>query len=168
MNLFGEIAAAMPDAPASQAARFVAAPPEAVWAALMDPKALAEWLPPGDMTGTVHAFDGRTGGGYEMSLFYRPGADHTPGKTAAHEDRVAVRFTAVEPPRRIVEAVRFASDDPALGGEMTIEITLSPAPGGTEVRFDFRDLPPGLRPEDNAEGARQSLAQLAARFADCP
>lgn len=149
----------------TSATQLVPAPPEAVWAAFMDPEILVRWLPPGSMTGAIHAFDGRVGGGYEMSLHYPPETAHTPGKTAAHEDRVSVRFTALEPPRRIVEVVRFACDDPALGSEMTIEITLTPAPGGTLVRMDFHDLPPGVRPEDNAEGARQSLAQLAARFA---
>jgi hypothetical protein len=30
------------------------------------------WLSPGDMTGKVHEFEGRVGGGYRMSLFYPP------------------------------------------------------------------------------------------------
>jgi hypothetical protein len=30
------------------------------------------WLSPGDMTGKVHEFEGRVGGGYRMSLFYSP------------------------------------------------------------------------------------------------
>jgi hypothetical protein len=32
------------------------------------------------------------------------------------------------------------------------------------VTLLFENLPPGLRPEDNDEGARLSLAQLARRF----
>ncbi|HEV7992355.1 MAG TPA: hypothetical protein VGP25_11065 [Gemmatimonadaceae bacterium] len=35
---------------------------------------------------------------------------------------------------------------------------------GTEVTMPFEHLPGGLRPEDNDEGARLSLAQLARRF----
>ena len=145
----------------SGASRVVAAPAEAVYAAFLDAASLERWLPPGDMTGRVHALDAREGGGYEMSLYYAPDAAGVRGKTAAREDRVRVRFVALVPPRRIVEAVRFVSDDAAFGGEMGLEITLEPVAAGTRVTMRFTDLPPGLRPEDNDEGARMSLAQLA-------
>jgi uncharacterized protein YndB with AHSA1/START domain len=75
-----------------------------------------------------------------------------------------VRFVELVPPRKIVEAVNFVTDDPALQGEMTIAVTFDEVPGGTEVTFACTDLPPGLRPEDNEEGARLSLEQLARRF----
>ena len=38
--------------------------------AFTDPAAMAVWLAPGDMTGEVHSFDDRVGGGYQMSLYY--------------------------------------------------------------------------------------------------
>ncbi|MBS0298004.1 MAG: SRPBCC family protein [Proteobacteria bacterium] len=145
---------------ATRNSRFVSASPEAVYAAFLDPEALAEWLPPGSMTGKVHAFERRVGGGYVMSLFY-PEMEEARGKTAAREDRVHVRFLALEPGRRIVEAVTFETDQPSLQGEMTLTVTLTPAPGGTEVELLFENLPPGLRPEDNEEGGRLSLEQLA-------
>ena len=149
---------------ASYAARVIRAEPRAVYDAFLDADALAAWLPPDGMTGRVHALDATVGGGYEMSLYYAPDETRFVGKTAAREDRVHVRFVALEPPRRIVEAVRFVSDDPAFAGEMRITITLTPVSGGTEVAMTFDDLPPGLRPEDNDAGARASLAQLARRF----
>jgi uncharacterized protein YndB with AHSA1/START domain len=135
-----------------------------VYAAFVDPDALVAWLPPDGMTGRMHAFDARVGGGYEMSLYYPPDAAGAPGKSAEHEDRVAVRFVALEPPRRLVESVRFASDDPAFAGEVTLTVTLEDAPGGTAVTMAFDGLPPGVRPEDNDAGARASLAQLARRL----
>ncbi len=150
--------------PVSSAAQFVTASPDSVWAAFMDPSILVQWLPPAEMTGRIHTFEGRVGGGYVMSLDYPADTVGAPGKTGEHEDRVTVTFTALEPPWRIVEAVRFQSDDPALQGEMTIDIRMEPAPGGTVVCMDFFNLPPGLRPEDNDEGARLSLTQLARRF----
>lgn len=153
--------------PSSRAARTIAAAPEAIWAAFMDPAALVDWLPPAGMTGTMHAFDARVGGGYEMSLYYAD-AEGAPGKTTAGEDRVSVRFIALDPPRRILEAVAFASPDAAFHGEMKIEVTLTETPAGTEVVFHSTDLPPGLRPEDNDEGARSSLEQLARRFEGSP
>lgn len=127
----------------------------------MDPGALVRWLPPGEMTGTMHRFEGRVGGGYHMSLFYPPEKQGGRGKTTAREDRVAVTFITLDRPHRIVETVQFETDDPALLGEMTITITFEAALGGTEVTFLCENLPPGLRPEDNETGSRQSLEQLA-------
>lgn len=133
----------------------------ALYRAFTDPAALVAWLPPGDMTGEFHSFDARVGGGYEMSLFYPESAGPFHGKTAEREDRVAVRFVALAPPARIVEAVRFLSPDPAFAGEMTMEITFTEVPGGTEVTIECRDLPPGIRPEDNETGCAESLEKLA-------
>jgi uncharacterized protein YndB with AHSA1/START domain len=42
--------------------RMIAASPERVWAALVDPRALLAWLPPGEMTGRFARFEGRPGG----------------------------------------------------------------------------------------------------------
>lgn len=154
----------MAEAPADRSTRVsqvVGAPAEAVWDAFMDPRALAEWLPPGDMTGRIPRFDGREGGGYEMSLYYPETEREMRGKTAEREDRVRVRFVKLQKPRRILEAVTFATDEPSLRGEMTIEVTLHPVDGGTEVAFLCTDLPPGLKPEHNEAGSRLSLGQLA-------
>ena len=144
--------------------RVIRATPEALYRAFVEPDALLAWLPPGGMTGRMHTFDARVGGGYEMSLYYPPDERSFRGKTSEREDRVAVRFVELAPPRRIVEAVRFVSDDPAYGGEMTLTVSLDPTAEGTAVTLTFDDLPPGLRPEDNDAGARLSLEQLARRF----
>lgn len=127
----------------------------------MDPDALLAWLPPGGMTGRLHGFDGQEGGGYRMSLFYPDNEQSMRGKTADREDMVSVRFVELRPARRIVEAVTFHSADPALAGEMRIEIRFEDVAGGTEVTFLCTDIPAGIRPEDNDEGTRLSLEQLA-------
>ena len=145
----------------TRTSRVIRASAEAIYDAFVDPDALVVWLPPGRMTGRMHRFDGRVGGGYEMSLFYPPDETTFQGKSAAGEDRVEVRFIELSRPRRIVEAVRFATADPALGGEMTFTITLDAVPEGARVTMVFENLPPGLAPEDNDEGARLSLEQLA-------
>jgi len=130
----------------------------------MDPAVLVEWLPPAAMTGRIHAFDARVGGGYRTSLYFPQGEPSPHGKSAESEDRVEVRFLDLAPARRILEAVTFVSNDPAFLGEMTVEVTFEPVPGGTEVTFLCRNLPPGLRAADNEAGARLSLEQLARRF----
>ena len=144
--------------------RVIAASAEAIYAAFTDPAVLLAWLPPEGMTGRLHAFDARVGGGYEMSLYYPADERRFHGKTADGEDRVAVRFLELVPPRRLVEAVRFVSYDPAFGGEMTLTVTIEPREQACAVTLAFDGLPPGLRPEDNDAGAQLSLAQLARRL----
>jgi uncharacterized protein YndB with AHSA1/START domain len=116
------------------------------------------------MTGQIHEFDARVGGGYRMSLFYPPDGRSFRGKTSDREDMVNVRFVELAPPRRIVEAASFVTTDPAFFGEMTLTATFEEVSGGTDVTLVFRNLPPGLREEDNEAGARSSLEQLARRF----
>jgi uncharacterized protein YndB with AHSA1/START domain len=140
-----------------------ASPPEA-YEAFVSPAALVEWLPPGEMTGNIEDFDRREGGGYRMSLFYPPDDRRSRGKTSEREDAVDVRFLELEPPSRIVEAVRFLTPNPLFRGVMTITITFVEMPGGTEITFLCTGLPPGLSPEDNEAGTRLSLQQLAQRF----
>jgi uncharacterized protein YndB with AHSA1/START domain len=150
----------------TRTSRIIKAQPEQVYDAFLDPAALVDWLPPAEMTGQIHEFDARVGGGYLMSLFYPPDEQKFRGKTADKEDRVEVRFVELTPPRRIVEAIRFVTDDPALLGEMTMTATFEEVPGGTGVTLVFDNLPPGVRAEDNDAGARLSLDQLAWRFAE--
>lgn len=148
--------------PAStRTSRLIHAQPQQLYSAFLDSEAILAWLPPGDMTGKIHSFAPHVGGGYQMSLYY-PADDQQPrGKTSAREDMVDVRFLELDPPHKIVEAVRFVTDNPALQGEMIMAATFTSAPEGTEVTLIFTNLPPGLRPEDNDEGGRLSLEQLA-------
>jgi len=146
---------------ASRISRVIRARPETLYAAFLDPASLLAWLPPAQMTGIIHHFDGRVGGGYLMSLLYPPDERVFRGKTSDKEDRIAVRFLELAPPRRIVETVRFLTADPAFRGEMKLTVSFELVPAGTEVALLFENLPPGLHPADNEAGARLSLDQLA-------
>jgi uncharacterized protein YndB with AHSA1/START domain len=148
-------------AASTRTSRLIPAGPDRIYAAFTDAAALVAWLPPGEMTGQMHAFDARVGGGYRMSLFYPPTERHFRGKAAEREDMVDVRFVALAPPHRIVETIRFVTADPSLLGEMTLTATFDAVPGGTAVTLLFDNLPPGLRVEDNEAGARLSLDQLS-------
>jgi uncharacterized protein YndB with AHSA1/START domain len=148
----------------TRTSRIINARPEALYDAFVDPAALVDWLPPDQMTGVMHEFDARVGGGYRMSLFYPESEQQRRGKTADREDMVNARFVELTPPHRIVERFAFATEDPSLLGEMTLTITFDEVPAGTEVTLLFENLPPGLSPEDNDADARASLEELARRF----
>src|SRR5215813_524518 len=111
----------------TRTSRIIRAQPEELYAAFLDPAALVDWLPPAEMTGRIHEFDARVGGGYRMSLFYPAGERAFRGKTSEREDMVDVRFVELEPPRRIVEAVNFVTTEPAFSGEMTLTATFEAA-----------------------------------------
>lgn len=145
----------------TQNTKLIKATPEALYRAFTDPAALAVWFAPGDMIGEVHRFDGRIGGGYQMSLYY-PLSDKTSrGKTEGREDRYTARFVELTPPRRIVEAIAFDSVDPAFSGEMIMEVTFEAKDDGTTVSIVFKNVPPGIRPEDNETGTQLTLEKLA-------
>ena len=133
-----------------------------IYQALMNPRALEQWMAPGTMTGKVHHFEGVVGGGYEMSLFYQTTLQDAPGKTTANEDRFKVIFTELIPPKKVAANVKFESDNPVYQDEMLMEITLEESGDFTRVHFWFKNIPAGIRPEDNETGTALSLNKLAA------
>jgi len=149
------------DGAGTRTSRVIDAPRDAVYRAFTDPEALTVWRAPGNMTATMHDFDLRAGGGYSMSLFYPDAEQDRPGKTEEREDRYVSRFVTLDPPSRIVEAITFDTNDPAFSGEMIMEVTLHDRAGQTDVTIAFRNLPSGIRPEDNDIGTRSSLEKLA-------
>lgn len=128
--------------------------------AFLDPAGMVVWLPPGEMTAKFHTFDAHPGGGYEVSLFY-PDVESPRGKTADREDRVRVRFVELVRPERIVESVTFQSNDTLFMGEMKMLVTFERTADGTNVTIVCNDIPPGIHPEDNATGTRETLDNLA-------
>jgi len=144
----------------------VNAPRAKVYQALLDARAVATWMVPTGMTSHVHAFDGREGGLFRISLTYD--APTGIGKTTAQTDTFHGRFVKLVPDAQVVEVVEFETADPALRGEMTITIALSEADGGTDVLAVHDGLPPGLSAADNEAGWKSSLAKLAALVEKSP
>ena len=141
--------------------RIIDAPPERVYAALVDPHALEAWLPPEGMTGRFDRFDARPGGSYRLILTYAD-ASNSPGKATADTDVVEARFVDIVPGVRVVQAVDFVSDDPSFAGTMTMTWEVTAADTGTRVEIRADDVPDGISAEDHATGLTSSLANLAA------
>jgi uncharacterized protein YndB with AHSA1/START domain len=142
------------------ASRVIAAPPDRVYAALVDPDALTAWLPPEGMSGRFEHFDVRPGGSYRMVLTYSD-VSSAPGKATAVSDIVEGRFVDIVPGVRVMQAVDFVSDDPAYAGTMTMTWEVAAVDGGTRVDIRADDVPAGISAEDHAAGLSSSLANLA-------
>ncbi len=132
----------------------------AVFAALTDPDALVQWLPPRGMHGRFEEFDLREGGSYRLVLTYDDASD-APGKTSADSDVSTVRVSRLVPGEQIATDVDFESDDPAFEGTMRMEWNLRDADEGTDVEIVARNVPDGVRARDHAEGMTSSLTNLA-------
>lgn len=65
------------------------------------------------------------------------------------------------PASRIVEAITFDAVNPAFSGEMIMVVTFEAKDGGTTVSIFFKDIPSGIRLEDNEAGTRETLEKLA-------
>lgn len=140
--------------------RHVKAPRASVYRALIDARAVATWMVPDGMTSHVHAFEGREGGTFRISLTYD--APTGVGKTSAHTDTYHGRFVKLVPDERVAQVIEFETENPAMRGEMTVSFTLTDADGGTDVFAVHDDVPPGVPPADNELGWSLSLAKLAA------
>lgn len=143
----------------------IAAPLSRVYAALVAPQALVEWLPPQGMSGEFEHFDARPGGSYRMRLTYAEPPE-SGGKSSGDSDVVDARFVEITPDERVVQAVDFESDDPSFAGTMTMTWAVTALSAGS-TRVDIRadDVPPGISADDHIEGLRSSLANLAAYLA---
>lgn len=145
---------------ADTGSRLIAASPERLYAAYVDPEAIAAWRPPAGMTARIEAFDPREGGGYRMAFVYEDAA--TAGKSGDNVDLFEGRFVELVPGRRIVEQVVFDSSDPAFAGTMTITTTFEPAGSGTLVSVACANVPAGISETDHRAGIASSLENLAA------
>ena len=143
------------------ATRVIAAPPDRVYNAFVDPAALVSWLPPDGMSGRFERFEARPGGSYRMILTYAD-ASAAPGKATADSDIVEAQFVELVPGVRVVQAVDFVSDDPSYSGTMTMTWEVAAADHGAEVTFRADNVPAGISAEDHAAGLASSLANLAA------
>jgi uncharacterized protein YndB with AHSA1/START domain len=143
------------------ASRVIAAPPERVFAALVDPEALLTWLPPDGMSGTFEHFDAQPGGSYRLVLTHAD-ASTSPGKATAGTDIVDARFVDIAPGERVVQAVDFVSDDPAFAGTMIMTWTVTAVGTATRVDIAAEDVPDGISAADHAAGLASSLTNLAA------
>lgn len=143
----------------TQASRHIRAPRSAVYRALLDAGAIAQWRVPTGMSSHVHEFDAREGGSFRVSLTYD--APTGTGKSASRTDTYRGHFVKLVPDEQVVEVFEFETADPDLRGEMTMTTTLTDADGGTDVLVVHEGVPDKVPPADNETGTQMALAKLA-------
>lgn len=130
--------------------RVLAAKPEKIYRAFLEPDALARWLPPNGFTCRVHQMDPRVGGSYKMSF-----TNFTTGKNMS--------FGGVY--RELVpnECLRYTDnfDDPNLPGEIQVTVTLKKVSVGTDLAIVQEGIPAVIPLEACYLGWQESLANLA-------
>jgi uncharacterized protein YndB with AHSA1/START domain len=130
--------------------RVLRAPPERVYRAFLDPKAMVKWLPPDGFTGEVHQMDARVGGSHRMSFTnFSTGSSHSFGG----------EYLELVPGKRLRYTDRF--DDPNLPGAMTVTVTLTEVFCGTEVEVVQEGIPDMIPPAACYLGWQESLVLLA-------
>jgi uncharacterized protein YndB with AHSA1/START domain len=98
--------------------RIIRARPEAIFACISNPEALARWWGPKGFSNTFHEFDFRPGGSWRFTMHGPNGADY------ANQSE----FVAIVPPREVV--IRHVSPPP-----FVLTISLEPREGGTLLRW---------------------------------
>ena len=101
------------------------------------------------------------GGEYRIILTYVE-LNPSTGKTTRDADVVPGRFLELVPDERIVQLVRFESDDANFAGEMKITWNLSPVSEGTRVDITAENVPIGITRADHEAGFSATLDNLAA------
>ncbi|KRW93579.1 SRPBCC family protein [Paracoccus sp. MKU1] len=130
--------------------RVIAAKPEKVYRAFLEPDAIASWLPPFGFLCTVHELDARVGGKHRMSFRnFTTGDSHSFGG----------EYVELVSGERLVYTDRF--DDANLPGEMRVTVTLKPVSVGTEMTVEQTGVPDLIPAEACYLGWQQSLRKLA-------
>lgn len=130
--------------------RVLAAKPEKVYRAFIEPDAMAKWLPPNGFTCAVHHMESKVGGSYRMSFRnFTTGNAHTFGG----------KYVELVPHERLRYTDKF--DDPNLPGEIQVTVTLRKVSVGTEVNIVQEGLPDVIPVESCYLGWQESLRNLA-------
>jgi uncharacterized protein YndB with AHSA1/START domain len=130
--------------------RVIAANPEKIYRAFLNPDALARWLPPNGFTCKIHHMDAKVGGTFKASFTnFTTEKSHSFGG----EYRELVQN----------ERLRYTDnfDDPNLSGEILVTVTLKKVSVGTELTIIQEGIPSVIPLEACYLGWQESLANLA-------
>ena len=129
--------------------RVLKAPPEKVYRAFTDAKALASWIPPYGFLCTVHEMNVQVDGTYRMSFHnFSTGGSHAFGG----------KYLELKPNEFLKYTDQF--DDPNLPGEMITSVWLNKVSVGTEIKIVQENIPAVIPAEMCYLGWQESLDKL--------
>ncbi len=108
--------------------RLLAAPPERVFAAWLDPASLAEWMCPGSVASATAEVDPRVGGTFRITMQHGQGVEEHWGE-----------YLAIEPPSRLAFTWISALTERR---PTVVTVDLRARGAGTELILTHRRLPP--------------------------
>ena len=130
--------------------RVIAANPEKIYRAFLNPDALARWLPPNGFTCKVHHLDAKVGGTFKASFT---------NFTTEKSHSFGGEFLELIQNERLSYTDNF--DDPNLPGEILVTVTLKKVSVGTELTIIQEGIPSVIPLEACYLGWQESLANLA-------
>lgn len=130
--------------------RVLAAKPEKVYRAFIEPNAQAKWFPPNGFYCTVHYSDVKVGGMYKMSF-----TNFTTGKSQSFGGE----YIEIVPNKRLRITDRF--DDASLPGEMTMTVVFEESPVGTTLHIVQEGIPDQIPVDGCYLSWQQCLNNLA-------
>ena len=129
--------------------RVIAAKPDKLYRAFVEPDAIASWLPPYGYLCTVREMNPQVGGGHKMSFRnFTTGQSHSFGGT----------YIELIPGERLIYSDRF--DDPGMPGEMKVTVILKAVSVGTEIAITQEGVPDMIPAEACYLGWQDSLDKL--------
>ncbi len=130
--------------------RIIDAPPEAVFAAFVEPEKIALWWGPDDGPVTRVELEPRTGGRFHIRFRMSDDTEHGSSGT----------FEVFEPPRRLAMAWTWDDDDSPTS---RVEVTFVPLEGGrTELTFIHSKLKDDETRASHEQGWNGALDKLQA------
>ena len=130
--------------------RVIAAKPEKIYRAFLDPDAMARWLPPNGFTAKVHHIDAKVGGTFKASF-----TNFTSGTTISFGGQ----YLELVPNEHLRYTDVF--DDPNLPGIMTVTVNLKKVSVGTDLTIEQAGIPDVIPLEACYLGWQESLQNLA-------
>ncbi|HLB06298.1 MAG TPA: SRPBCC family protein [Alphaproteobacteria bacterium] len=128
--------------------RRIAAPPERVFDAWLDPQSLAAWMCPGATTRAEAMLEARVGGRFRIVM-------HGEGVAYEHTGQ----YRVIERPRRLV--FTWVS---AVAGETRVTVEFHPVDGGTDLTLTHEGFPDADVAKKHDGGWGEILGKLARRL----
>lgn len=135
--------------------RTIAAPPEKVFDAWINPELLVQWWGPEGMSIPVHSLDVREGGEWKTTMRNAEGGEH----------HVSGVYKIIDRPNCLVFTWAWTQEDGTRGEETEITVRFEPDGDGTKMTLDQRSFAEVANRDNHGMGWQSSFNCLDQLFA---